>query len=109
MCDRVQIINEGKLVLNQSLKDMTGEHPRHLKVRFTNPPDKSTLAALPTVDLIEPIEHGLFRLRYQSRETLTQALLAAALEGEWGLTELTPEHDTLEALFVRLTTGEQAC
>lgn len=108
VCDRVQIINEGKLVLNQSLKDITGEQPRHLKVRFTNPPDKSTLAALPTVDRVEPIEHGFFRLRYQSRETLTQALLVAALEGEWGLTELTPEHDTLETLFVRLTTGEQA-
>ena len=106
VCDRVQIINEGKLVLTQSLNDITGERQRHLKVGFSNPPDESILAALPTVDGVEPIETGFFRLRYHSREELTQALLAAALEGEWGLLEITPQHDTLEELFVRLTTGE---
>ena len=105
LCDRIQIINRGKLVLNQSLLEMTEE--RFLRVGFSRPPRGSTLAALACVEHVTALEPGYFRLRYQSREELTHSLLIASMKGDWGLIELTPEHDTLEALFVRLTTGEQ--
>ena len=107
VCDRIQIINDGKLVLNQTLKDMEGGQQQYLRVGFSRPPDMPKLSTLPTVDHVEPLDPGYFRLRCQSREELTQALLIEAVRDDWGLIELTPEHDTLEELFVRLTTGEQ--
>ena len=104
VCDRVQIINGGRLVLNRSLQAIQGEP--HLRVGFLRPPSGSRLAALASVEDVKSIKPGYFRLRYQSREELTHSLVIESVQANWGLIELTPEHDTLEELFARLT-GEQ--
>ena len=85
---------------------MQSAREQYLRVGFTRPPDLSTLALLPTVEQVDALDYGFFKIRCQSRETLTEALLLNAMEHKWGLIELTPEHDTLEELFVRLTTGD---
>ena len=107
VCDRIQIINDGQLVFNQAMTDLGREQQHYLRVGFNKPPMTSKLAALPTVSHVESLEPGFFRLRYTSREQLTGVLVDHAVRENWGLIELTPEQDTLEEVFVRLTTGRQ--
>ena len=107
ICDRIQIINDGKLVLNQKLKDMEDGAEQTIRVGFTRPPDSAKLADLPGVAQVEALKTGYFKIRYHSREPLTEALLLNATRHKWGLVELTPEHDTLEEVFVRITTGKR--
>ena len=108
VCDRIQIIDDGRLVLNKSLHDLQDNTRHYLRVNFMSPPHESVLAALPSVENVETIAAGAFRLRYRDRQELTRALLVESLQQDWGLTELTADKDTLEELFVRLTSGEQS-
>ena len=50
---------------------------------------------------------GSFRLRCKSNADVSERLVAQSVHDSWGLRELTPEKDSLEELFVRLTTGDQ--
>ena len=108
ICDRIQIIHNGTLVLNQTLKDIQGNREQYIRVGFTRPPNASTIKNLPTVEHVDALDYGYFKIRCRSRETLTEALLLETTRHKWGLVELTLEHDTLEELFARLTAGNSA-
>jgi ABC-2 type transport system ATP-binding protein len=106
-CDRVQIINKGKLVLSDSIEGLTQRmQTSSLLLRLRQTPALETLAALPGVEAVEPCDDGRLRVRHAPQSNPAEALAAAAVTGEWGLLELTPERRTLEEIFVDITTEE---
>ncbi len=106
LCDRVQIIHEGRLVLNESLESLSARMSGCLRVGLRRPPERETLADLPGVREVELLGPGRVRLHHDGGETLAEALAAEAVRRDWGLYELVPEGRSLEEIFVRLTAGE---
>ncbi len=108
LCHRVQIIHEGRLVLNESLASLSEQMSDCLRVGLRRPPGRQTLATLPGVREVETVDEGRFRLHHDQGDAFAEAFAAEAMRGDWGLYELVPEGRSLEEIFVRLTTGEAA-
>lgn len=108
VCDRVQIINKGELVLSDTIvglqQRMRGES---LHLALSRPPELSALEAVVGKGQVESLGEGRFRIHAPALEQQGEALATAAAQHDWGLYELTPERLTLEQIFVDITTTEQ--
>jgi ABC-2 type transport system ATP-binding protein len=108
-CDRVQIINKGELVLNESIEGL--EH--HMKsasltVAFHQLPDMRVLENLPGVKSVQPDKDGRLRVFHETGQNPTDAILRMAVGKNWGLYEIRPGRFSLEQIFVELTTDATA-
>ncbi len=105
-CDRVQIIHKGALVLNDTIEGLAQRmRTSRLNLAFRNNPDIERLRAVPGVREVAQ-ENGRWRVLYDPHSDPTEEILRLAVEGRWGLTELTPDRLSLEQVFVELTTAE---
>ncbi len=109
VCDRVQIINKGQLVLNDTIaglqQRMRGED---LLVALRQAPELTALEAVVGEGNVTVLGEGRFKIHTAQLEQQAEALAIAAVENGWGLYELMPERLTLEQIFVDITTTETA-
>lgn len=101
-CDRVQIIRSGKLIYNADIESLRLGGDSRVTIALRQPPDASEIRDIPGIDHVEALDNGRFRL-YLASDATTDALLETAVEHRWGLTELVPEQQSLEELFIELT------
>ena len=101
-CDRVQIIRAGELIYNASIESLNQGHEQVSRIALRRPPQAAELTRLAGVEHAELLEPGRFRV-YLAADADADALVAAAVEGDWGLCELIPEQQSLEDLFIELT------
>jgi ABC-2 type transport system ATP-binding protein len=108
-CDRVQIINRGRLVYSDTIEGL-GHRMEHasLTLALHNPPDCQTLSRLAGVESCEALAGGRFRLHYKSEHDPSEELVGLSVQHGWRLYELMPERATLEDVFVELTHTEPA-
>ena len=103
VCNRVQIINRGKLVFSDSMAGLEQHlHSQHLILRLRTAPPPQTLTELPGIAAVELLDDGRLRLRYEG-DNPAAAIAETAVARGWGLEELIPERRTLEQIFVELT------
>ena len=108
LCNRVLILHLGRLRLDRSLR---AESDRaSWQACFRRAPEAAALGALPGLERFEPgARAGSWRILPKDApgqpDDLLQALQRAALEGDWGLYELTPVRRDLEQLFLELVRG----
>jgi len=108
-CDRVQIINKGRLVLSDTIDGLT-HHMKssQLRIDFRRWPALEELRALPGVQHVERDGDGHGRLFFDPANDPTDELVRRAVERGWRLSELAPARVSLEDLFVELTTDDVA-
>jgi len=109
VCDRVQIINRGRLVMSDSIEALTRRsETASLLLRLARPPQVDELRArIPGIAVVEARDDGAFLLRLGDDGALTAEQVAQiAVEQGWGLLELSPERRSLEQIFVDITTGD---
>ncbi len=103
VCNRVQIINRGRLVFSDTMSRLEQRlHSQHLIVRLRTAPASDVLQRIAGVSAVERFDDGHLRLRYDGASPAAAIAEAAVTQG-WGLLELTPERRTLEQIFVELT------
>ncbi|HET6725537.1 MAG TPA: ABC transporter ATP-binding protein [Gammaproteobacteria bacterium] len=107
VCSRVQIIHQGRLVLSDTIEGL-GERMQSesLIVGARSLPNLDMIAAIPDVARVEAIDAHRVRVFHASDANPTEYIARCAVDGGWGLTELTPEHKSLEEIFVDLTQTE---
>jgi ABC-2 type transport system ATP-binding protein len=109
VCNHVQIINKGELVLNDSIEGLAQRMQSSiLTIRLRRPPGHDVLAGLPGVKNVESTEDGSLRLYHEPSSDPTDALLKLAVDRDWGLTTLLPQRATIEDIFLELTTEDTA-
>lgn len=106
-CDRVQIIRAGELIYNASTASLSQGQETAYRVALRATLRAEDLSALAGVDRVEPLNDGRFRVLFNS-DARPDALVAQAVQQQWGLYELIPEQQSLEELFIELTQHEQA-
>lgn len=107
LCSRVLIINRGNRVYSDNMDTLnSGLTADTLLLGARRLPSEELLARLPGVKRVESLGANRARLRHDGDPDFPSRLAVAAVDGDWGLFELTPERKTLEQLFVELTTGD---
>jgi len=108
VCDRVQIISAGKLVLNDSIDGLQRRmRASSLIVGLRQPPPLAALQAVAGVEIVEVIEAGRFRLHYlPEQHSPAERVAELAVRSGWGLNELAPERMSLEQVFVDITRSD---
>lgn len=106
-CSRVQIINKGEMVMSDSI-DGLQQHlsSASVTVALRTPPAMSELETLAGVQKVVQEKEGYLRFFFEKGQDSTDAIVSAAVQNNWGLTELRPGRVSLEDIFMELTTDE---
>ncbi|MDH5435527.1 MAG: ABC transporter ATP-binding protein [Gammaproteobacteria bacterium] len=106
-CNRVQIINKGKLVFNDEVANLSRQvKSSSLVIGLHQPPDLSEIEKLPGITSIERLEETRLRCYYGDNASPAELLAEKAAQNNWKLYELTPDLVSLEKIFVDLTCKE---
>jgi ABC-2 type transport system ATP-binding protein len=109
VCGRVLIIHRGRQVFAGSLAGLTGRmQAGSLILECRETPPLKELKAIEGVEEVEKLDGGRLRVRYAPGHDPVEEIAARAVKGKWGLRALTPEHKSLEQIFVELTTADEA-
>ncbi|MES9901857.1 MAG: ATP-binding cassette domain-containing protein [Sedimenticola sp.] len=106
VCDRVQIIHQGRLVFSEQINPR-GSDAQRLLITLKNRPTTEQLASLHGIDHIDDLGEGEYRLSLTG-ETTAAMIAEQCVNAGWALHRLTEEADSLEQVFTRLTTTETA-
>ena len=107
LCDRVQIISAGKLVLNDSIAGLQLRmRASSLVVGLRRAPAVDELRRLPGVEAVEAISEDSWRVHYRPEQNPAEQLAVEAARQDWGLYELIPERMSLEQVFVDITRSD---
>ena len=106
LCDRVAIVDSGRVVYEGALADLRRQGGAGYRLRSTD--DERALEMMRTQPGIERAVSGAHGLSFQAAEQDVGALSLALARDGIGIFALTPELATLEDLFFRLTEGGHA-
>ncbi|HEV2483397.1 MAG TPA: gliding motility-associated ABC transporter ATP-binding subunit GldA [Puia sp.] len=106
LCDRVVIINKGKLVADSTLSALrqAGSHGNAtIRVAFREPLEAATLSHLSQVDRVGRLGENEWELQTSAPDEVKKQLLELALQNNWNILTLQSENQSLEAIFRSLT------
>ena len=101
LCDRVAIVDRGKVVYEGALADLRRQGGAGYRLRTTD--DPRALGVLGTQPGVEHVADGPHGIAFQAQESDVGPLSLALGQAAIGILALTPELATLEDLFFRLT------
>lgn len=106
LCDRVVIINKGRLVADSSLSQLrqsgSGEHTT-IRVGFRETLDPAELDALKAVDRITRLNEQEWEIQTATPDAVKKQLMELSLQNHWNIRNLQSENQSLEAIFRSLT------
>ena len=105
ICDRVIIINKGKIVADDSLANLQkGKISNHfIIVEFKEPVDKSVLNNLKDVTNLEQLQTTNYKLQTTNPEGVRKQLMQLSLQNNLNIVSLQSESNSLEDIFRDLT------
>lgn len=103
VCDRVQIINAGKTVYENTL-DQISHSATHLsyEIGFTHPIDIDILSGMDCIESISELSNHRYQLNITGDQQSVSDIAAFALQNQWQLSEITPKKVSLESIFLDL-------
>jgi ABC-2 type transport system ATP-binding protein len=108
VCSRVQIIHQGRLVLSDTIAGLGDRmQSESLIVGARNLPSTDMIAAIPDVSRVESVDAHHVRVFHATEANPAEYIAQCAVDGNWGLMELTPERKSLEEIFIDLTRTEE--
>ncbi|MEW6535934.1 MAG: ATP-binding cassette domain-containing protein [Candidatus Auribacterota bacterium] len=114
-CDRVMIINEGKLVASGTPDELqneaAGDSVLYVAITAKQSDIESTFANINVIKASECISHSGGRYSYRlvidkSQKDCGASVFQLAVERGWVLSEIRSEQLSLEDVFLKLTTGD---
>jgi len=112
VCERVLIIDRGVIVADGTPADLqarlVGNPALRVELRGADGQALEPLEAIPGVVGVARTGDGRYRVEHQSDVDPREAIFHLAVEKGWVLAELAAERTSLEDVFVRLTTREEA-
>ncbi len=103
VCDRVIIINKGKIVADRYLKDMQNEQEQLIEVEFDKLVEKQLIESLPKLKNIKNIHETTWELTFNLKDDMRSSVFDFAHENGLKILNLTRISINLENLFRELT------
>jgi ABC-2 type transport system ATP-binding protein len=106
LCDRVIVINKGKIVADDKLAQLLKTGGSYLVVEFANAVDESDIAALEGIQELKRLNGNTFRIRAIAGMDLRPRMVDFAIKHDFSLIGLKQEESSLESIFSQLTAAE---
>ena len=108
MCDRVLIINQGNIVLDQTLDQLQNatDKTNRIQIGLRKPPALEELLGIEGVSSAESIDDDTLQINFNPNIDATDAIVEKAADEKWGLYKLSPADTSLETIFMQLTYGD---
>lgn len=103
VCDRVIIINKGKLVADSSLKSLREEQEQRIEVEFDYRVEEVLLQQLSKATNVKNIEGFVYEISFESKEDMRPAVFDFAHDNKLKILQLNRKNISLEHLFTDLT------
>jgi ABC-2 type transport system ATP-binding protein len=106
LCDRVIIINKGKLVADSQLSLLRAQNDSSagtIRVAFRELPETALLEGLNGVLGVTRLSDGQWELQTSSPDNVKKQLMELALQNNWNIITLQSETRSLEDVFRQLT------
>jgi ABC-2 type transport system ATP-binding protein len=105
LCDRVVIINKGKLVADSQLSLLRNQNAgvNTIRVAFRETPEATSLEGLAGVNAVTRLPDGHWELRTDVPDIVKKQLMELALQNNWNIVYLQSETRSLEDIFRQLT------
>jgi ABC-2 type transport system ATP-binding protein len=105
LCDRVIIINKGKLVADSPLSRLRelNSATNTIRVTFRETPGTAALEELAHVTDIREMPDGHWELQTAAPDEVKKQLMEMALQNNWNIVSLQSENRSLEEIFRQLT------
>jgi ABC-2 type transport system ATP-binding protein len=106
LCDRVIIINKGKLVADSQLSLLRAQNDSSagmIRVAFRELPESGLLESLDGVQSVSHLSDGQWELQTSSPDRVKKQLMELALRNNWNIITLQSETRSLEDIFRQLT------
>ncbi len=107
ICDRVIIINKGKLVADDKLSNLQNinNHKQTVIVQFAETVDRVLLQHLKEAEKVEAVQNTGFQIQTSNPDAVRKGLLTLALEHNLNIVSLQTQNLSLEKIFQSLTTN----
>ncbi|MDP1773124.1 MAG: ABC transporter ATP-binding protein [Methylobacter sp.] len=103
-CSHVQIIDQGQLILNETIAGLNRQMDSGtLQVATRLTPDINSLLTIPGVSSIESISANRIKIHHSVIANPTEQIAEQIIAAGWGLQELTPVTRSMEDIFISLT------
>ena len=106
-CGRVLIIDNGLLLLDQSLQELNKSPGKRVKLRFNSSPTIEELKAIDSCESVSCSQYGNFVCRYNDANFIQQ-VQSLALKNNWQLYEIGQVASSLEQVFLDLVVRDSA-
>ena len=103
VCDRVIIINNGKIVTDQYLKELQASATQVIAVEFDKNIDKELIASLPNIKTSNQIKDTIWELSFKGKQDQRASVFDFAKNNNLKILSLTQKTKNLEELFRELT------
>lgn len=105
ICDRVIIINQGEIVLDESLENLRKNQQQIIEVSFDYRVETEALARLPQVEKVKNTHDFDYEIYLSGGEDQRSAVFDFAHDNGLKILSLQLKNESLEALFNELTSG----
>jgi ABC-2 type transport system ATP-binding protein len=107
ICDRVIIINKGKLVADDKLANLQNinRNIQTVIVQFAEKVDKTLLQNLKDAEKVEEMQNTGFQIQTFKADSVRKGLLSLALEHNLNIVSLQTQNQSLETIFRTLTSA----
>lgn len=107
-CDRILIINKGKIVANGTAQELRKAEKGNELIKVTIEDGErneiiQALQELPTVEMVDAKAEGLIEVQSHAGQSSKRDIFKLCVEKNWVLTQLTPVETKLEDVFRELT------
>ncbi|HEX6550900.1 MAG TPA: ATP-binding cassette domain-containing protein [Gammaproteobacteria bacterium] len=107
LCSRVQIINKGRLVFSDTLVGLSAQlQASSLLLTLRRSPNAAKLETISGVKTVQQLSDNHWRIGFAPEHNPAETVAAEAVQQGWGLLELVQERQTLEQIFVALTSSD---
>lgn len=109
LCDRVIIINKGKIMTDQSLENLekTAGSEKRLRVEFKEPIDSNLLKSIDQIEKVDEIESGKYYLYVKGDADVRNEIFRLAADKNLPLLGLQEESNSLDEVFHSITNQEE--
>lgn len=103
-CEHIFMIERGNMVFHGTLEEFDNQvQPDSVLVETGHPVDMEQLKALPGQKRITQQGDCRYRISYTDKDALCRAVIAQSVAQNWDLKELTPERQSLDVVFAKLS------
>ncbi|MCF4101999.1 gliding motility-associated ABC transporter ATP-binding subunit GldA [Gillisia sp. M10.2A] len=106
ICDRVIIINKGKIVADKKMKELRDENEQIIQVEFDYRIEEVALNALPHLIVAKNIGGFHYELKFDTTKDMRPAVFDFAHDNGLKTLQLNRKTKNLETLFAELTSGQ---